>query len=288
MAKRLSADVRVAASALADDLGTAAVPTLDGGLKHQAVRVLGEAAGVPVVVDGVRRAWRRRGSAATGWPFVSWLARLRPDPLKKLRLDLRPGDHSPTELNRTSLPRATSVQRARVDQGLRQLSESAVEGLPRGWAQAVRDAARGRETLLLDRLDTAIAGADLEVRRGTWWWGLFGLVQWLLIASVAVGAVWLFANPVLVASGLPPLPPVTWYDVPAGTWLLAGGLLGGVLLGVLGRAFVEIGANSHARAARRTLEGAVEAVVADEVFAPVQAELDRYRRAREAVVLAKG
>ena len=286
MARRLSADVTVAASELAADLGSAAMPTLARGRREQAIRVLGEAAGVPLVVTGVRNAWRHRGAAATGWPFVAWLGRLRPDPLKQLRLDLSPSDHSPTELNRTSLPRATSVQRARADQGLRELSESATEGLPRGWAEAVRSAARGRQSVLLDRLDTAIAATDLEVGRGTWWWGLFGVLQWVLMLAVVAGAVWLFANPALLGMGLPPLPPVLWYGIPAGTWLLVGGILGGVLLAVLGRALVEVGANGHARTARRSLESAVAGVVSDEVFEPVQAELDRYRRARDAVVAA--
>jgi hypothetical protein len=286
MVRRLSADVSVAAADLTTDLGAAPVPILDADLRRQVVRVLGDAAGVGVVVDGVRTAWRRRGSAATGWPFVSWLARLRPDPLKKLRLDLAPGGHSPTEVNRTSLPPATSVQRARADQGLRELTDGAVAGLPRGWAQAVRTAAGGREALLLDRLDTAIAGADLSVRRGTWWWGLFTVLQWLLIVSVLAGVAWLFANPLLAATGLPQLPAVLWYGVPAGTWLLFGGLLGGVLLGILGRALVEIGANAHARIARRNLDEAVSAVVAEEVFEPVLAELDRFRRARDRAAVA--
>nr|WP_300143565.1 GTPase [Propionicimonas sp.] len=286
MARRLSADVSVTAAGLVADLGPAPVPVLDAALRCRVVGALGDAAGVGVVVDGVRTAWRRRGSAATGWPFVSWLARLRPDPLKKLRLDLTAGEHRPTEVNRTSLPRATSVQRARADQGLREFTDEAVAGLPRGWAQAVRTAAGGREALLLDRLDTAIAGTDLAVRRGTWWWGLFGVLQWLLIIAVVAGAAWLFANPLLLAMGLPQLPPVLWYGVPAGTWLLVGGVLGGVLLAVLGRVLVEIGANAHARTARRSLDEAVSAVVAEEVFEPVQAELDRYRRARERAAAA--
>ncbi len=152
----------------------------------------------------------------------------------------------------------------------------------------MRDASRGNQSLLLDRLDTAIAGADLTVRRGTWWWGLFGVLQWLLIAAVLVGVGWLFANPVLGALGLPPLPAVLWYGIPAGTWLLVGGLLGGVLLAVLGRALVEIGANAHGRAARRSLDAAISAVVTDEVLAPVQAELDRFQRAVVAVRAAQG
>lgn len=288
MARRLAADVSVSAAALAADLGDLAAPILGRREQQQVGRVLGDAAGVPVVVDGVRRAWRRRGSVATGWPFVTWLARLRPDPLKKLRLDLQPGDHSPTDVNRTSLPKATSVQRARVDQGLRELTDQAAAGLPRGWAQRVRDASRSNETLLLDRLDGAIAGANLTVRRGTWWWALFGGLQWLLIAAVLVGVGWLFANPVLAGLGLPLLPQVLWYGVPAGTWLLVGGVLAGILLAVLGRALVEVGANFHARAARRSLDAAITAVVTDEVIAPVQAELDRYQRAREAVRVALG
>ncbi len=288
MARRLSADVSVSAAALAADLGEDSAPFVSDTAKDTVIHVLGEAAGVPLVVDGVRGAWRRRGSVATGWPFVTWVARLRPDPLKKLRLDLAPSDHSPTDVNRTSLPKASSVQRARVEQGLRQLTDSAADGLPRGWAQKVRDASRGSQSLLLDRLDTAIAGADLTVRRGTWWWALFGALQWLLIAAVVGGVGWLLANPVLAGLGLPPIAAVLWYGIPAGTWLLVGGVLGGILLAVLGRALVEIGANAHARAARRSLEAAIAAVVADEVLVPVQAELDRFQRARVAVRAAQG
>lgn len=288
MTRRLAADVSVAAAALATELGAGPVPKLDPRLQQRVVRGLGEAAGVPVVVDGVRTAWRRRGSLATGWPFVSWLARLRPDPLKRLRLDLSPGEHSPTELNRTSLPKATAVQRARADQGLRELVDSAAEGLPRGWAQAVQRAARAREAVLLDRLDGAVAGTDLAVRRGTWWWGLFTVLQWLLMLAVVAGAVWLLANPLLALAGLPQLPEVLWSGIPAGTWLLGGGVLAGLLLAGLGRVLVEIGANGHARVARRGLDEAVAAVAEEEVFAPVQAELDRYARARQAVRLAGG
>jgi CBS-domain-containing membrane protein len=152
----------------------------------------------------------------------------------------------------------------------------------------VRDASRSNEKLLLDRLDTAIAGADLTVRRGTWWWALFGILQWLLIAAVVAGAGWLFANPLLAAMGLPLLPQVLWYGIPAGTWLLVGGILTGVLLAVLGRALVEIGANSHARAARRSLNAAVTQVVTEEVLAPVQEELDRFARAKARVLVALG
>ena len=47
---------------------------------------LGRAAGVPVVTEAVGRAWRLRGGYATGWPVLSWLAKFRPDPLRRLHL----------------------------------------------------------------------------------------------------------------------------------------------------------------------------------------------------------
>jgi len=288
MTKRLAADVSVTAGELAAELGASAEPDINNRVRRQLVSVLGDAAGVPVVVDGVRRAWRKRGAAATGWPFVTWIARLKPDPLRKLRLDLPKGEHSPTEVNRTSLPKATSVQRARVDQALRELVDVASDGLPRGWMLAVKGAVQGNEEKLLDDLDRAIAGADLTVRRGTWWWALFGVLQWLLIAAVVAGAAWLFSGPVLASMGLPPLPTVLWYSIPAGTWLLVGGVLGGILLAVLGRAFVEMGANSHARTAQRSLDEAVADVVASEVLVPVESELARYATARKALRTAMG
>ena len=46
---------------------------------------------MPTVVEGVFKAWRKRGRAATGWPFLSWIGSLRPDPLKRLRLELPAG-----------------------------------------------------------------------------------------------------------------------------------------------------------------------------------------------------
>ncbi|MFZ0531409.1 MAG: ABC transporter, partial [Propionicimonas sp.] len=170
-----------------------------------------------------------------------------------------------------------------VDQALRELVDAASAGVPRGWAQAIRRAAVSGEPLLLDDLDRAIAGADLTVRRGTWWWSWFRLMQWLLIGAVAVGALWSFLNPVLTSMGLPRLPRVLWYTVPAGTWLLLGGLLAGVLLALLGRGLVEIGARAHARAAKRNLDEAIAAVAERAVLGPVEAELERHAAARKAL-----
>ena len=112
--QRFSADVTRQAALLAEELGDQPVPRLDRGVVDRLNESMAEAAAVPVVVDGVLKAWRHRGTIATGWPLVSWLKRLKPDPLRKLRLGLSPRELSPTDVSRTSLPKATSVQKARL------------------------------------------------------------------------------------------------------------------------------------------------------------------------------
>lgn len=98
------------------------------------MKALANAHGVGLAVDSVRDAWKLRGGLATGWPFVNWVARFKPDPLRALRLDQNDRQLASTAISRTSLPNASPVQRARLDRGLRELVDQASVGLPRGWA----------------------------------------------------------------------------------------------------------------------------------------------------------
>ncbi|MFT4296661.1 MAG: 50S ribosome-binding GTPase [Micropruina sp.] len=283
VSRRIAADVTVAAEELAAELGTAPTPTLDRKRREPLVQALAEASGVGIAVDGVRDAWKLRGGVATGWPFVTWLARLKPDPLRALRLDQSDRRLAPTAVSRTSLPGASSVQRARLDRGLRELVDAASTGLPRGWAAAVRSAARGREALLMDRLDTAIAGADLELDRGTGWWSVVRLLQWLLMVAVVVGGLWTLFMMLAPALGLAGIPTVYWWGWPAQFILLAGGVLGGLLLAGLSSLGVSVSARAKAHRAERVLHRAIGQVTDAELIAPVEDELDRHRRAVQAV-----
>jgi GTP-binding protein EngB required for normal cell division len=286
MVHRLSLDVKKAAKQLSADLGPKVPAKMNGSLKEQVAETMGEAAGVDLVVTGVRKAWQRRGTAATGWPLISWVSKLRPDPLKQLRIGAMAAiEHSPTEVNRTSLPKASAVQKARVDQGLRQLIDQAAQGMPTGWVAAVDRAAHEGDALLADDLDKAIASTDLKVNAGAWWWVLFGLLQWLLILGVVAGVGWWLAGPALVASGFG-VPVVAWYGIPAGIWVAVGSVVAGLLLALAGRGLVIAGAKSRAWRARKELTAAIAAVVEERVFVPVQRELDRYHQAREAVRVA--
>ena len=279
---RIAADVGEAAKALAGELGDS-TPTLDRRLRAPLVDALADAAGVPIVVEGVRDAWKLRGGQATGWPFVTWVSRLRPDPLRALRLDQKRGELAPTVVSRTSLPGASAVQRARLDRGLRELVDAAAAGLPRGWAAAVRDAARGREALLLDRLDTAIAGADLQLDRGTAGWAVVRALQWVLMGAVLAGLLWTLFMMFAPAMGLMGMPTVYWWGWPAQFVLLAVGVVAGLVLAGVSRLAVSIAARAKANRADRTLHEAIAEVTDSELLAPVQDELDRHRRAVEAV-----
>ncbi len=285
MTRRLAADVGVAAEALSRDLGPEAPARVNPSLVNQVTEALAAASGVPLVVEATRTSWRRRGAIATGWPLVSWIGRIKPDPLKRFRLELAPAEPQLTEVNRTSLPPASAVQKALVDKGMRVLVDHARTGLPLGWARAVEAAAHSNDAILADRLDKAVAEVSVDRRRWAWWWPLIGLLQWVLIIAAVAGAAFLFAGSTLAAWGVPPLP-FTWYGYPFGFWLLVGGIGGGLVLAGVSRLLVWAGAARRARKARRELSAAVSTVVAELVIAPLQAELDRYHELRRQLRVA--
>lgn len=290
-ARRLAADVSTAADRLATASGDAGVPELSRRSLETMNTAMAEAAGARVVGDAVRDAWRIRGAAATGWPVVAWMGRLKPDPLRRLHLDrlsagTKPKEIDPTSVGRTSLPARSGVQQARVDTAVRDLAAEASTGLSRGWTDAVKAAARSQEGRLPDALDRAVARTDLDVDRRRRWWQVVRVLQWILLAAVAAGLLWLAASFVLAYLQLPPLPPVTWGRLPAPTVLVIGGVLAGLLLGGLSRIGVVIGATRRERAARAALRRSVTGVTEDLVVQPVREELERYARARTALARA--
>lgn len=286
-ARRLAADISTAADGLAAASGTGEVPQLSRRTIETMNAAMAEAAGATVVADAVRDAWRVRGAAATGWPVVTWMSRFKPDPLRRLHLDRlsvgsrgQPKAIDPVDVGRTSLPTRSGVQQARVDTAVRTLAAEASTGLSRGWTDAVKAAARSQEFRLPDALDRAVAGTDLDVERRRRWWQVVRVLQWILLAAVVAGLLWLAAAFVLAYLQLPPLPDVTWARLPAPTVLVLGGGLAGLLLAGLSRIGVVVGASRRERAARAALRRSVTVVTKGLLVQPVQAELDRYARAR--------
>jgi len=292
---RLAADVATAASDLRAACGEGNAGRVERADRAALTAALAEAAGVPGVVRAVAGAHRRRGALATGWPFVRWVRRLRPDPLRRLRLpDRVEGAGEPAAIPpagapaaRSSLPVPTRVQRAQVETAARALAGRAAGDLPAPWPALVRQAALAREDELPARLEAAVSGTDLRVRTPRWWRAA-GLLQALLAVLVIGGALWLLALAGLGYLQLDdaiPTPEVADFPVP--TLLLGGGALVGIVLAFLAGLAIRAGARRRARVAERALRPPVQAVADELVLAPVEAELDAHERLRKALARAQ-
>lgn len=285
LSQRLAADVDHAAHRLAEESGTGEAAGVRPGSRERLSRELATAANVPLVVDAVAASYRLEATRRTGWPVTRWLARLRPDPLRRLNLR-RTGE--PPQLNRTSLPPAGAPERARTGAAVRDFADAASDGAPGPWRAAIRAAAREGREQLPDALDQAIAGTELSAGRGSWWWRLFNVMQWLALVAAVAGLGWLG---VLAALGyfqlpVPEVPRVEGWPVP--TVLVAGGALLGVVLALAARTLAGMAAGARARAARRRLEAAVDAVARDLVVAPVELEASRLAAFNGALKVAAG
>ncbi len=278
---RLEADLRASATRLSEASGPGRTRALSERRVADLEEALAESAGVPTVVAAVEKSMRLRAGRATGWPLVSWFSKLRPDPLKRLHLDLGSAGKALTGTSRTSLPQTTPVQRARVDTEVRALADEASSGLGRPWVESVRRSSTSRLGDLGDRLDAAMASTDLGVEQVPRWVGAVRLVQWVLITAALVGGAWLLALGVIGWMQLPELPTPSVGVVPLPTLLLVAGVLLGVLLALLSRALVGISARRRADAADERLREAVHAVATELVVEPVARELQAHATLRE-------
>ncbi len=283
---RLQADVKAAAARLEQESGTAKARVLSPERVAALDDALADAAGVPILVSAVESSTRLRANRATGWPLVAWFSRLRPDPLKRLHLDLGSAGKHLTGRSRTSVPEPTQVQRARVDTEVRTLAEDVSVGLSRPWVHAVRSASVSRLDDLGDRLDSALGATDLGVARIPVWAGVVRALQWLLITSALLGAAWLgvLAAMSYLRAPEPDVPTVAGFPVP--TVMLIGGVLVGVLLALICRGLVSWTARRRAAAADQRLRGAMRQVSAELVVGPVERELEAYSAVRAGLAQA--
>jgi GTPase Era involved in 16S rRNA processing len=276
--QRIDADLRAVATRLNEECGPGKPRSLAAGRVQALEDALADAAGVPVVASAVERSTRTRARQATGWPVVSWLSRLKPDPLRRLHLDLGAEGKRLVGRSRTSLPQATPVQRAKVDNEVRALADDVSEGMSRPWAESVRRSSTSRLAEMGDELDAAITGTDLGVEEMPAWAGAVRLVQWLLILAVVVGLGWSAALAVSGGLGDDSVPSYFGIDLPI--ILLVGGILAGILLALLCDPLVDVTARRKAAAAERRLRDAVHDVSKVLVVEPVERELDAFRSVR--------
>ncbi|GLY07239.1 GTPase [Actinoplanes sp. NBRC 101535] len=288
--RRLAADLDVVAGELATTIGPpAAEDEVDRATVRQLAEALSASAGVPAVADAAAGSYRQRAAAATGWPLIRGLRRLRPDPLRRLHLGETPKtDAISTDIvPRTSVPRADAAQQSAVALSVRAVATRAAAPLPEAWAPALKAAARSRTADLPDALDRAVATTDLGTERQPLWWRVAGGLQWALLATGLVGLAWLLLGYGLIALGLPEIDDPSDTSVPMPTMLLLGGLLGGVLLWLLLKPLVEMGARRARRRTEQKLRAAVTDVGRSHVVAPVREVLNAYAQAREALAAVR-
>lgn len=288
---RLQADVAVAARELDAGMGRSSTRHASDDTVRRLNAQLSAAAGVPTVVDAVRSSVKHRGNLATGWPLVKWLGRLKPDPLRRLRLgggqrESAPQVEAPGALTRSSLPERSAAASSHLSTGLRGLANELSEGMPPGWRDAIFRAVHTSEATLSDQLDRAVVATDLKVDRTPVWWQVIRALQWVLIVTVVAGGLWLALNVVLSYFALPrievyPLGPEGGLQVPVPTIMVIGGVLAGIVVSAVSGLLIRASANGAARRAKKALHKSVAEVSLDHVLAPAEAEIKRYVQARE-------
>lgn len=285
---RLLGDVQREGDALTPYVG-ASEPTIDDRVDEDLLDALSRAAGLPIVLDTVSADYRRQATAKAGWPFSRWVQRLRPDPLKRLRLQgAGSADADVAELlGRSSLPQATPAARAAVDLTTRKLGARAARGLPATWARAVEDAATPDDGALADALDRAVLATPLRDRTPLWW-HLIGALQILLAVTAVAGLGWLLVLAGFAFLKMPSVDVPTLWSLPVPTVMLVGGVLAGLLVSVAARPFIRMGAARRRARVAAALREQIRAVATDHLVAPVRDVLERHRRTREALAQVRG
>ncbi len=287
---RLLADVSARAATLRSGVA-ATEPALPETVDAELVDALSRAAGIPTVVAAVERDYRNQAWGRTGWPFTRWVRALRPDPMKRLRLNTRDaveeklavtaGDVR-TVLGRSSLPPPTPSARSAVELATRRVGDQAAEGLPNRWAEAVADAATPPGPELADALDQAVVGTSLKMRAPLWW-KVFGLAQLALALIAVLGLLWLAVLVVMGWLALPEIDTPRLGPLPYPLLMFAGGLLLGLALAALARALGRTGARRRGERIRRRLTEQVAEVARERIVGPVRAVLGRHRATRESL-----
>ena len=281
--QKLAADIDMFLSLLDLDCeGTLPSRSVTGKERTELVDAMADAAGVHLVADAVDKSFRRDAVLATGWPFTRWVKKLRPHPLGRLRAGASASG------GRTSLPPSTPVQKAKLSSALRRVAEAGSSTLPDPWPALVRRVTTEVEAELPDRLDNAVASAELGDADRPGWWAVTGAAQYLLAGAVVVGLAWLVALYVLEWLQIPEPPRVEIGAFPLPTLFLLGGLLAGFLLSAACKQAAKVGALRRKLIAQSRIRASVEKVAMERVVGPIEEEMATYERICEAAERASG
>jgi GTPase Era involved in 16S rRNA processing len=266
---RVEADMAAVAGRLERAGGDAAPRDISAPQARALEERVAEAAGVPTVAAAVERSIRSRAARAVAWPPAALVAGLG----RRRENEQLAGHRS------DSPPQAVAVQRAAVDNGIRELADEASRGLAAPWADGVRQAATARLEETDDALDRGLSSVDLRADRLPGWVSLVRVLQWLAFLGAVGSGVWWA---VLASQGtLDDAPEVAGFPLPP--VVLAGGLVLGLLLWLLFRPLVGGAARARGDAADDALREVVSDVLAKQVVAPTNGALASYSAFRSGI-----
>ena len=261
--------------------------TPDKRAKRELDKALNHAVGADRLANTTAAAYRKRLFQRTGWPVVSWMARFRPDPLKRLGLREDPDS---VGVHRSSLPELDAASKAVANKGVREYAAAVAEGLPHQWAGAVFDRADDVAVSVPAELDVAVTRTKLPAEPSKAW-GVLTFIQWLAFVAALVGALW-YLIVALVPGILTPLlgddlvPDVEGWPIP--TLLIMVGILVGVVIGLMSAGVGGIVGSNIKRRTRTALRKEISAMSEATVVAPLEEIRDDYVRFTERIAVAAG
>lgn len=251
---RAEADLSDAMATLREPLGPTEVSAKANG---NLITGLAEAAGATPAAGVAQRHHARQGQLMMGWPFTRWLRRLGRKPLADL-----PG------------PGRSGVGESRADLAIRDYAEEVAGSASAPWPAALRAAAFAHRDSLMEDLRSIVGRETVSAGARPRWWSIFAWLQRVLAVTAITGLVWLITVAILggffrfdTEPLLPPTPEADWIALPS--TLLIGGAVLGLILSVLVRFPLSVGAARRGRSARKAIEAGVRNHAESRVIAPV-------------------
>ncbi|MCO6010263.1 ABC transporter [Actinoallomurus purpureus] len=252
--------------------------TVDDRRAAALVEALVDAAGIPAVAEAMESAYELRAHDYVGWPLARLTARLRSDPLRRMRLvELR------DEL-RAAFTAPVNAQQAHVDNALQDVTEDVVRNLPTSWRRSVREAGRSNAEAVPEALGTSLRDVVPSFNQVPAWWWAVRIWQYLLLAVAAVSLVWLGA--IAAFAGLKVAHSPTRLIGEAGVApyvaLVFVCVLGlGLLTALAARNMIALTSVKHSERMEQQMRDGVTAAARELVIEPIERELAVYARFRD-------
>jgi len=237
-----------------------------------------KAAGARAVTETLNGVRERSAAGYIGWPPARLVARLR-------------GQAPARKLLASEPAQAGQAQRSDIDNAINVFANEVGGSLPEPWSRTVRAAARSRADEAQSALGSAVAQGLPPRDKVTGWWRLVALAQWLLMALMLAGLVWIVLILAFGESNAARKSPSLINDVSLAPWLgviVVALLLLGWLISSWCQNMVVLAADREREQAERDVLARIATVANDLVVIPVGRELSDYERFRTELTAARG